>query len=62
MRGRVCAGEAALLELAFESGAVGLRGTAAEVLYVVGGHLVMLAQEGMVREVLRDEIASLPEE
>jgi hypothetical protein len=37
------AGHAALFELAFEGGAVGLRGAAAEVFYVVSGHLVMLA-------------------
>lgn len=59
LRGRACAGEAALFELAFEGGAVGLSGTAAEVLYVVGGHMVMLAHRGMVREILRDKVASL---
>ena len=36
-------GAATVEELAFEGGAVGLGGTAAEVFYVVGGHLVMLA-------------------
>ena len=51
-----------MLELAFEGGAVGLGGTAAEVFYVVGGRPVMLSHRGMVREVLCDEIASLQEE
>ena len=36
--------EAASLELTFESGAVGLRGPASEVFYVVGGHSNMLLQ------------------
>jgi hypothetical protein len=59
LRWRAGAGEAALLELAFEGSAVGLRGAAAEVFYKVGGHMLMLAHRGMVREVLRDEIALL---
>jgi hypothetical protein len=44
------AGQAALLELALDGGAVGLGGAAAEVFYVVGGHLVMLAQPGVCCE------------
>ena len=36
--------EAASLELALDGGAVGLRGAAAEVLYVVGQHRIMVAQ------------------
>ena len=44
LRGCRGAGDALRFELAFQSGAVGLSGAAAEVLDVVPGHLVMLAQ------------------
>ncbi len=38
------ASEAAGFELAFEGGAVGLGGTASEVLHVEGGHRIIVAQ------------------
>jgi len=46
---RWSAGEAAGFELALEGGAVGLRGAAAEVFDVEGGHGIMLAQRGNQR-------------
>ena len=47
LRGRGCAGKPALLELAFEGGAIRLRGAATEVFYVKSGHVTMLAQSAV---------------
>ena len=42
-----CAAESARGELAFQSGSVGLGGATSEILYVVAGHISMLAQEAV---------------
>ncbi len=43
LRGCGGAGQAALLELAFKGGAIGLRRTATEILHVIAGHRTMVA-------------------
>jgi hypothetical protein len=49
LRGLLCTGKAALDELMFESGAVSLGGTTAEVFDVIGGHKIIVAQFGIGR-------------
>src|SRR5580704_4467567 len=60
LRRCVGTGKTALLELTFESCAVGLGGAAAEVFYVIARHVSMLAQRAVARRGANCLIAKLP--